>query len=326
MKYSIITAIIFSANIAMADQNFTTPFDGRLLLEKQVSNNPANPWATQGVAGYLPSTTPVLWRFRQGSNYTALDPQTFSASNNSWSISNSNSRLGFWKSFQGYSNVYEIAFANNTCREPEWDAEVDLFLDPIGTAITSSNLADMGELRLKLGYINTQSLTTAGCSVTRSTAITSLYINDTSTGKTLSLQIHIGGTDSASSTYYPFTWGGNPGIDDFINNYGGTYIKDVGQATNVVDLLPRVLHLIQTGAAGGSTDPRNWHLSGYNIGVIAFGKVNVSTNWHSIEFGSKGGTFCSGTTRTQYVCSPPTSSGWSNAGGGCYHRSTTINC
>ena len=43
MKYSIITAIIFSANIAMADQNFTTPFDGRLLLEKQVSNNPANP-------------------------------------------------------------------------------------------------------------------------------------------------------------------------------------------------------------------------------------------------------------------------------------------
>lgn len=311
---------------ALADQVYTTPFDGKLIFRKQVSET-GNPWAVQGAGGFSPLTGNIGWQFSQGKNYNPLEPQSFDPNSGSWVIANANTRLAFLRSFQGKQNVYEIAFGNNGCREPEPDSEVDLFLDPVGTPMNNGNLSEVGELRLDVGYIATQSIKQSGCSVNRSTAVASLYINDVATHKTLALQIALGGTDDKSNSYFPFVWGGNPGIDDYISNFGGNYVKGVGQATNTVDLLPRIVSLIQSGAAGGSTDPRNWYLAGFNAGLINFGKVNVSTNWHGLQFAAKGGAFCSGATRTQFICSPPaSSSGWGAPSNGCYHRATSIPC
>lgn len=305
--------------------------------------------APLGKAGYSIPAGDNFWGLKQWGNPSSLMPATF-PHGNSWQISNANSRLAFYPTSGGNSNVYELAAANVPCGAgPVTEAnELDMFLQPKAMATPLIFLSEMGQLQLKIGTVALYSEVQNTCSYNASGYIAAVVLNTNPNPnsnppiphQTIFIQIRIGGTlDSVPALgWCPDYENGYPGqfcVDDSVKNYGGNYIYRYGTAINNLDILPRIIAVIKAGHTKKAsanfealvTDPSKWFISGMYFGINNYGGTNVTTQWFNPELKSSGGAFCSSGTKTQYICETPVNpTGWQSVGGGCYHRPTTISC
>jgi hypothetical protein len=116
-------------------------------------------------------------------------------------------------------------------------------------------------------------------------------------------------------------------VDYVTNHYGGTYVYPGAVALNNLDILPRLLKIIQSGHPYLDSNPAHWYFTDAYFGAANWGGTITTSRWFSPVLKTNGGVFCAGTTKTQYVCEQPIHpNGWINVGGGCYHRPTTVSC
>ncbi len=287
-----------------------------------------------GQAGYNISSGYNFWSLNQWLNPSNLTPQTFPPGL-PWELANTTSRLKFWPFKNGVANVYEIALNNLPCVNPIENnpLEVDMFLEP-RDHLSSFPLGEMAQLNLTLNIEGTYAVISSGCTVNQFGHTASIMMHST-TDQWLTVQINL----AASTVPQGMEWCPNNNstsnifcVDDSVANYGGTFLGQIGTQKYNLDILPRLIQIIQseyqkpTGIKLES-NPNNWRIAGFYMGTVGYGKVNVTSTWSEIKLESTNGTFCSGNTKTQFICETPISqSGWINVGSGCYHRPTNTPC
>lgn len=297
-----------------------------------------------GPSGYhVQNNVKPFWAITQWGNSSDLQPNTYS-SPRIWEIANSNTRVKFFPSLNGKSNVYELAAANIPCGQNSSTAanELDLFIEPKQMAAPSNlSLVDMGQLIFKLDMNVVYSHKYNKCNHNLQSDVASFVFNRNSYPyQTLFVQFQMNGLQGSSESlnwcpdyekrignYNQFC------LDTSINKVGGRYFQGLGESVTNVDILPGIIDIITSNHAKAEDSNqkingnlKNWYLSGVYLGKVNYGGVNTTTRISNPYLRAEGGTFCAGNKRVQYICSPPIGDGWGAAGGGCYHRGTDIGC
>lgn len=326
-----------SCGCAVAQQTYLQPFTPAVNLADRQSG------AYLGKAGYDIPAGNAPWSVYQWNNTSNLLPATFPAGA-PWAIGNPNTRVKFYPTFGGYSNVYELAAANVPCASGTVDetSELDMFLSPDAMPQPQIGLGTLGQLKFQVGTNVTYSEPQNTCSYNASGYVASLILSTINPpAQTLFVQVDVGGTQPAPTglSWCPdYETTKHPGafcVDSSVTNYGGTYLYRYGNALNTLDLLPGLVQIIQSGHAKSgvpsevlNNDPSNWYIVGVYFGLTNYGGTNVTTQWFEPELRASGGAFCNGTTKTQWICEAPVNpgAGWVNVGGGCYHRLSSVPC
>jgi len=333
-----VSMLMFSS--AHADHSYISDFSSSLDIADSQNGQ------VIGKAGYnIPSGTSP-WKLNPWGNPSNLTPQTFPV-NTSWSLNNAYSRVKYYPQLNGVSNVYELAASNIPCTSgsPGNPLEVDMFLTP-NITLDSATLGSMGELNLGVDMGVTYSDLQHGCSnnFTIYTASLILSTANVTPAQVLYVQIELGGTNPAPSSpvWCPsYENISSPDVrNQFCVNYsvtaaGGQFISTYGSQSYNLDILPSLISLLQSNHAKPApnsdvvlnNNPNNWVVGGVYIGTINYGTTNTASIWSRPKLDNNGGAFCSGATKTQFVCNNvPAGQGWSNVGGSCYHRPSNVSC
>ena len=308
----------------------------------------------RGTAGYnVPANGKIFWSLRQWGNIYSMLPATFQHSQ-PWAIAHRHTRIKFYPQLNGINNVYELAAAHVPCPSSgstTEENELDLFLEPKDYRPVKIYLSDIGQLQMRIGASFPYSNASGSCRVNSTNMVASLVLqNDQTPAQTFFLQIDIGGTNAMGRNivWCPDYEGAYPDkvnesyrylfcAGDTITNYGGGSRLSAGEKrTFNIDILPRLQAIILSGHTKptrpfGTTlnkNLRGWYISGFYFGIINYGGTNVSTQWWEPQIRSSGGTFCSGSVKTQWICEPPVTpnAGWVPVGSGCYHRVSAVPC
>jgi len=302
-----------------------------------------------GKAGYSIPSGSNFWTLQQWNNPTNLLPQAFSYGY-PWELSNANSRIKFHPYLDGKVNVYELALANSPCNMagyPSEADEIDLFLQPAAPFVSQKTTGEMGELNLKLYFSIKYQAVQHGCVFNTGSYIASLVLVTTQNiqpQQVLFIQINLGGTrapintpswcpdyENVTNTLYINRFC----VDDSIQHYGGYYLSSIGSQSYNLDVLPRIIQILQSDHNKPSpyqnitlhNNPNHWIISDFYIGSTNYGQTITTTTWANPQLNARGGTFCSNAKKVQYIChATPAGNNWVNAGDGCYHRQTGIPC
>ncbi len=327
--FALAILINFLAPQAIAQkQNLLQPLNSSININDGQTGQPI------GQAGYNITQVYSFWGLNQWLNPVNLVPQIFPP-NLPWELANSNSRLKFWPVKEGRANVYEIAINNLPCDNLVENTvlEVDMFIEPKNYFL-SSPLGEMAQLNLKLSTSGTYSEVSSGCTVNQFRHVASLIMHST-TNQWLTVQINLGGSIPTNGMEWcPNNDSTNPifCLDDSVTNHGGQFIGQIGHQEYNLDLLPRLIQIIQSNYRKPTniyleSDPNKWRIVGFYMGTVGHGKINVTSTWSDIKFESTNGTFCNDSKKTQFICETPIShNNWVNVGGGCFHRPTNIIC
>jgi hypothetical protein len=294
-----------------------------------------------------------FWSLMQWDNPENLMPT--SSPPGIWQITNSWSYLRYYPELNSITNTYELTSRHVPCPPTgvttTENNEFDLLFQPTQFNAPKIYISDIGQLELSIGlnfiYQNVQNI----CSVNRSGMVAALIL--TNADQSIFVQIDLGGTVSPTTTqpgWCPDYEGAVPSnlikpeyknlfcVDDNIANYGGSFMQAGDSKYITLDILPRLQQLLQSGHTKPSTpfgtslhsNLNGWYITGYYFGTSNYGGTIVITQWYSPQIRSSGSASCANgaTTRTQYVCETPVnlSAGWVNAGGGCYHRTSSVPC
>lgn len=334
-NFILVISALMTGPVAHAADELLPSVTSSVTLWDSAGHNP-------GTAGFT-NSSPQWYAFQWG-NPTSLAPQTFSPTS-SWQINNQYSRIEYYSSLNGHSNVYELASANVPCKPDQSAKEQDLFLQtPAGTNLNTPLMAvpltSIGQLFLTAGLTVAYDTKSQLCSDNNvSTHIVSVILKtNTQPQQTLYVQIDLASTDPILSTIrwcdsYENSYDSQFCLDDSVVNYGGSVVGTYVDYKNSIDILPRLLYLIQTGhskrgtAVALVTDPSQWILQTLYFGMVNFGGEIATTQWYDLSLKSLGGgTFCNGGSKTQWVCETPLDSGWTWVGGSCYQRVTSLSC
>lgn len=336
-KLLIIASLILSATCNAQKTDYLEPLKPSVTVNDRKSGQPL------GISGYNTYDASNFWGFNQWLNPTNMLPQTFSYGS-TWEIGNNTSRLKFYPTLNGKTTVYEIAGAHLPCinaEEGNVPLEMDLLLQPREN-FRSAALGNMAQLKLAVNLQGVHSEIEPGCNYSQSGYLASLILESTS-GQTLFVQINFGGTHPPPFAIWcpdfelaaPNTLLENRFcLDDSVTTYGGSYIYGVGGGSYTLDILPRLLQIIQSNhkKSGSSQklldpNPNKWHIVNFYMGMVNHGKAVTTTQWSSPILQSIEGTFCSGSTKVQFICEAPvTTNGWNAQTGGCYQKLSTIPC
>lgn len=299
-----------------------------------------------GVAGYNSANGQNGWQFDQWGATPNLLPELF-LNGTEWALANQYKRIKFYPLLNGIPNVYELAVSNLPCTSISTSGnEVDLFL---GTSIltnTQPRLDQIGELNFAANTDVIYSAVQTGCPDNWTKHVASLILATAgiTPKQTIYIQIELGGTNSESinSNWCPDYENVTTSaflnefcVDRGISKYGGSYINGIGQRSFNVDLLPELIDMIRTGHTKPqpyanislNNNPNNWYIEGFYMGMINYGKTTTTTRWSAPLLNGNGGTFCTGNTKTQFVCNKvPAGQGWTDVGGSCYHRVSSVPC
>ncbi len=322
-----------------------------------------NPTTSQpynlGIAGYNPSGNIPACSIAQWGRSSPLYPG--SGASSGWLNANGTASIQYYPSANVYNNVYQLTQGGNTCNN-----EFDLFLQPTNPITPSNPLTGLGSLFLDIGinqvYTGGTNGISSNCTYNYSQYTFSLIFQTTSTPiQTLFYQINIGSTDPSTSVlnspppgndfdfnrnvaWCPEYEVNNSGLtsnafclDDDIRNFGGLFSNQYTNTLNNIDLLSRFIQIISktpyhTKALHPSVqlnpDASKWRVVGVYYGNITQGGSIGAAQWYGQSLKSTaGGSFCSNSKRIQWSCSaPPPGQGWSNVGGGCYHKNSNVSC
>lgn len=234
--------------------------------------------------------------------------------------------MKFYPSLNGRNNIYELAAAHLPCinvKEGGAPLEFDIFLEPTQT-FSSAPLGQMAQLKLAANMNGVYATIEQGCPISLS-EYTSALILESTTGQTLYVQIAIGETNPSSMEIWCDDFenaerGSNLDqrfcVDDVVTMHGENYIYWTGGDNYVLDILSRLLQLIQSNhkkpnqpakLATSTTpakpeknryklesNPNNWRITKFYAGMVTLGKSITTTTWSDLELQSIEGDFCQG--------------------------------
>ncbi len=134
------------------------------------------------------------------------------------------------------------------------------------------------------------------CGVSQGSVLISVILNDLISHQTLFYQLGLGSLcgpqpaarmafclDAQTHPRSNFFFKTNPfGVDDALPLLGRPWMKNGETRTINVDILPRLIHFVETGPPGMDHDPAHWVLGSYYNGQHIWGDVSLTTVWQNV--------------------------------------------
>jgi hypothetical protein len=136
-----------------------------------------------------------------------------------------------------------------------------------------------------------------GCSVNQNMTAAAVVLNDrvTRPPQTFFYQLALApscGPDSVPR-WQPCDTGGHAawfyssrkpfGADDYLPNLGEPFLKNGERRALTVDMLPRIMRLIESGPEPMDHDPRHWEIDNFYAGQAIWGDLRLSTTWEGFQ-------------------------------------------